>query len=90
MSKRILYVADDEVVLLLDGLRWIKKVDFPQFNWGLGWDFGGRGDTVIYKDKVKRDAIFERVSQALLSRNPEPGSTGPVYIDARTGEPVNG
>jgi hypothetical protein len=61
------YIADDEVIIQTQGLRWVKKGDtrFPSSEcFTLTWDFKGSNATHTYKDKGKRDAIFDRLVEA--------------------------
>jgi hypothetical protein len=65
------YVSDDEVIINLQGLRWVAKTDtYPSMRgddlWELVWDFkGSTGCRHRYADKDKRDAMFQRLVDGL-------------------------
>ena len=66
------YVSDDEVIINLQGLRWVKKSDtYPSLKgndiYELAWDFkGSPGCHHRYDDKAKRDAMFQRLVDGLM------------------------
>ena len=63
------YIGDDRVILMLAGLRFLKKVDstysgMPQ-KFSLEWDYKGTSGSAYYPDKKSRDAMYDKVSKAL-------------------------
>lgn len=63
------YVADGEVIIALQGLRWVESDDrvSPTYAYYyLKWNFKGSDNTHEYKSKEARDAIFQELRASLL------------------------
>ena len=65
------YIADDEVILNLAGLRWVEKKDtqytISEQEYCLTWNYKGSEARHVYRDSVKRDALYDKVRKALIS-----------------------
>jgi hypothetical protein len=62
------YISDDQVIINLQGLRWVKKSDTQYTtynNYGLEWDYKGGHGTHTYTSQEKRDEMFNRLRTAL-------------------------
>jgi hypothetical protein len=61
------FVADKEVILVLEGLRWVAKKNFSGgTHYMLEWAYKGQEKSHDYEGKEEdRDAMFDKVSEAL-------------------------
>ncbi len=63
------YIGDGTVTLCLMGLRFIKKSEssypFPNRPYRLEWNYKGVDGYAEYEKKEVRDAIYDKVQEAL-------------------------
>ena len=65
------YIGDKQVTICLQGLRFVKKVDLTishgatSGKYELQWEYKGSKGSMSYKEKADRDALYDRIHQAL-------------------------
>jgi hypothetical protein len=67
--RKIQFIGDEQVVLSLQGLRSIKKVDTSwtttEERYTLEWEYKGSKGHMSYKDQAKRDDFYNKIKEAL-------------------------
>ena len=63
------YIGDNEVILKIAGLRWIKKVDYggsiQRERYCLEWNYKGAAGSAEYEIKEERNAFYEKILKEL-------------------------
>ena len=64
------FIADEKVILSLQGLRWIMKTNQAAWGnspekYGLEWNYKGSENKIGYEKEEDRDAMYVKVRDAL-------------------------
>jgi len=75
IMSRTLHISDDNLVLSLQGLRWLEKIERQSYQskepvYSLCYAYKGEPKTYVYGEgidaKNKRDSMFDAVKSALI------------------------
>lgn len=66
-----MFIGDDKVILNLQGLRFIQKVDHTGYSstmerYYLEWEYKGAKGSVSYESKDDRDKLYAQVKEVLI------------------------
>ena len=63
------YINDDQIILSLDGLRWLAKRDEfrsqTSEKWQLEYGYKGHNGSLWYDSKEKRDEMYDKTIAAI-------------------------
>ena len=63
------FIGDSQVVLKLDGLRWVQKRNSSSFGYYyLDWEYKGGKGTADYKEEQERDEMYDKLLAALTEK----------------------
>ena len=88
------YVGDSRAVIMLQGIRWVKRTDQTYIMsdktvYELEVDYRGRSLTIKYETAAERDMLFDRLMEALLPRPTVYGPVGVVKLPDQDGRTLD-